>query len=72
MPEVPIAFPATGPPEGWAAFGLVGPAFFIRGLWVRFLRVLGSFPLFLGSERVRTWIIDHLQNRNNSSILAYL
>jgi hypothetical protein len=42
MPEVPIAHPATGPPEGWAAVGLVSPAFCIRGLWARLLRVLGS------------------------------
>ena len=26
MPDVPIAPPATGPPEGWAAVGFVGPA----------------------------------------------
>src|SRR5271157_982958 len=35
MPDVPIAPPATGPPEGWAAVGLVSPACFIRGLWGR-------------------------------------
>ena len=46
MPDVPIAPPATGPPEGWAAVGFVGPASFNRGLWARLLRVLGS-------ERVR-------------------
>ena len=33
MPEVPIAPPATGPPEGWAAVGFVSPATFNRGLW---------------------------------------
>ncbi len=58
MPDVPIASPATGPPEGWAAVGLVSPAFFIRGLWASLLRVLGSFPLFLGSQPVRIWVID--------------
>ena len=46
MPDVPIAPPATGPPEGWAkagwAVGLVGPACFNRGLWARLLRVLGT------------------------------
>ena len=42
MPEVPIAPPATGPPEGWAAVGFVSPASFNRGLWARLLRVLGS------------------------------
>src|SRR5271157_3888411 len=42
MPDVPIAPPATGPPEGWAAFGFVSPASFNRGLWARLLRVLGS------------------------------
>src|SRR5271157_563200 len=42
MPDVPIAPPATGPPEGWAAVGLVSPASFNRGLWARLLRVLGS------------------------------
>src|SRR5271165_5367413 len=42
MPEVPIGPPATGPPEGWAAVGLVSPASFNRGLWARLLRVLGS------------------------------
>ncbi len=42
MPEIPIAPPATGPPEGWAAVGFVSPASFNRGLWARFLRVLGS------------------------------
>ena len=31
-----------GPPEGWAAVGLVSPAFFNRGLWAHLLRVLGS------------------------------
>src|SRR5271166_5733766 len=31
MPDVPIAPPATGPPEGWAAVGLVSPASFNRG-----------------------------------------
>ena len=36
MPEVPIAPPATGPPEGWAAVGLVSPASFNRGLWGAF------------------------------------
>src|SRR5271157_5389700 len=42
MPEIPIAPPATGPPEGWAAVGFVSPASFNRGLWARLLRVLGS------------------------------
>ncbi len=42
MPEVPIAPPATGPPEGWAAVGFVSPASFNRGLWARLLGVLGS------------------------------
>src|SRR5208337_5526602 len=42
MPNVPIAPPATGPPEGWAAVGLVSPASFNRGLWARLLGVLGS------------------------------
>ena len=42
MPDVPIAPPATGPPEGWAAVGLVSPASFNRGLWARLLGVLGS------------------------------
>src|SRR5271157_879503 len=42
MPDVPIAPPATGPPEGWAAVGFVSRASFNRGLWARFLRVLGS------------------------------
>src|SRR5208337_2419581 len=51
MPDVPIAPPATGPPEGWAAVGFVGPASFNRGLWARLLRVLGS-------ERVRIWVVD--------------
>ena len=32
MPDVPIAPPATGPPEGWAAVGFVSPASFNRGL----------------------------------------
>src|SRR5271157_1309890 len=41
MPDVPIAPPATGPPEGWAAVGFVSPASFNRGLWARLLRVLG-------------------------------
>src|SRR5271166_2905839 len=41
MPEVPIAPPATGPPEGWAPVGFVSPASFNRGLWARLLRVLG-------------------------------
>jgi len=31
MPDVPIAPPATGPPEGWAAVGFVTPASFNRG-----------------------------------------
>ena len=39
--------PATGPPEGWAAVGFVGPASFNRGLWARLLRVLGH-----GSKRL--------------------
>src|SRR5271157_4009493 len=30
MPDVPIAPPATGPPEGWAAVGFVSPASFNR------------------------------------------
>ena len=38
MPDVPIAPPATGPPEGWAAVGFVGPASFNRGLWARLLK----------------------------------
>ena len=65
MPDVPVAPPATGPRRGRAhrrslgwAVGLVSPAFLIRGLWARLLWVLGSFPLFLGSERVSTWVID--------------
>src|SRR5208337_1176872 len=58
MPGVPIAPPATGPPEGWAAFGFVGPACFGGGLWARLLRVLGSLPLILGSEGVRIWVLD--------------
>src|SRR5271157_5213795 len=45
MPDVPVAPPATGPPEGWAAVGFVSPASFNRGLWARLLRVLGSLPL---------------------------
>ncbi len=56
--EVPIAPPATGPPEGRAAFGFVGPACFGGGLWARLLRVLGSLPLILGSEGVRIWVLD--------------
>src|SRR5271157_1739026 len=32
MPDVPIAPPATGPPEGWAAVGFVSPASFNRGV----------------------------------------
>src|SRR5271157_2250533 len=31
MPEVPIAPPATGPPEGWAPVGFASPASFNRG-----------------------------------------
>src|SRR5271157_88758 len=58
MPEIPMAPPATGPPEGWAAVGFVSPASFNRGLWARLLRVLGSLPLILGSERVRIWVFD--------------
>src|SRR5208337_2182729 len=60
MPDVPIAPPATGPPEGWAPVGVgfVSPASFKRGLWARLLRVLGSRPLTLGSERVRNWVVD--------------
>ena len=58
MPDVPIAPPATGPPEGWAAFGFVSPACFGGGLWARLLRVLGSLPLILGSEGVRIWVLD--------------
>src|SRR5208337_1592840 len=42
MPDVPIAPPATGPPEGWAAVGFVSPASFNGGLWARLLAVLGS------------------------------
>jgi len=42
MPDVPVAPPATGPPEGWAAVGFVSPASFNRGLWAHLLRVLGS------------------------------
>jgi len=57
-PDVPIAPPTTGPPEGWAAVGLVSSAFFIRGLWASLLRVSGSLPLILGSERVRNWVVD--------------
>src|SRR5271166_5172498 len=41
MPDVPIAPPATGPPEGWAAVGFVGPASFNRGLWARLLGFWG-------------------------------
>src|SRR5271166_5352735 len=37
MPDVPIAPPATGPPEGWAPVGFVSPASFNRGLWARLL-----------------------------------
>ena len=32
MPDVPVAPPATGPPEGWAAVGFVSPASFNRGV----------------------------------------
>src|SRR5208337_663479 len=39
MPDVPIAPPATGPPEGWAAVGFVSPASFNRGLCARLLSV---------------------------------
>jgi len=42
MPDVPIAPPATGPPEGWAAVALVSPASFNRGLQARLLRILGQ------------------------------
>ncbi len=80
MPEVPIVHPSTRPPEagtrrgrahrrslGWAV-GLVSPASFcIRGLWARLLRLLGSFPLFLGSERVRIWVIGPGSKRGNKS-----
>ena len=41
MPEVPIAPPAAGPPEGWAAVSFVGPASFNRGLWARLLGFWG-------------------------------
>ncbi len=64
MPDVPIALPATGPRRGRAhrrslgwAVGLVSPASFcIQGLG-RVCSGLGSFPLILGSERVRIWVI---------------
>ena len=32
MPEVPIAPPATGPPEGWAAVGFCRPGLFQQGV----------------------------------------
>ena len=41
MPDVPIAPPATGPPEGWAAVGFVSPASFNRGLWAQFAEGFG-------------------------------
>src|SRR5271157_1408146 len=34
--------------------------------------VVGSFPLILGSERVRIWVVDRFWRKNDSSILAYL
>jgi len=45
---------------------------YVQKLWARLLGVLGSFPLILGSKRVRIWIIDRFQNRNDPSMLAYL
>ena len=42
MPEVPIAHPATGPPEGWAAVGLDSqPSVFHKG-------VVGAFAWGFG------------------------
>src|SRR5271157_5186143 len=41
MPDVPIAPPATGPPEGWAAVGFVNPSFFIRGFAGALIGVFG-------------------------------
>ena len=32
MPEVPIAPPATGPPEGWAPVGFCQPSLFQKGV----------------------------------------
>ena len=32
MPDVPIAPPATGPPEGWAAVGFCQPSLFQQGV----------------------------------------
>ena len=32
MPDVPIAPPATGPPEGWAPVGFCQPSLFQQGV----------------------------------------
>jgi hypothetical protein len=32
MPDVPVAPPATGPPEGWAAVGSCQPSLFQQGV----------------------------------------
>src|SRR5271166_5578411 len=52
--------------------GLLEPGLEVRLRGLQSIRVLGSFPLILGSERGRIWIIDRFQNRNDSSRLAYL
>ena len=34
---------------------------YVQRLWARLLGVLGSFPLILGWERVRIWVIDRFE-----------
>jgi len=62
MPEVPITHPATGPPEGWAAVGLVSSSLVLRtGVVGAFAQGFGLFSSDLGSERVRIWVIDRFE-----------
>ncbi len=49
----------TGPRMTEAEFK-TQPRFAYSVLWARLLGVLGSFPLILGSERVRIWVIARL------------
>ena len=48
MPDVPIAPPATGPPEGWAAVGFVSPASLQQGVVGAFAQGFGLFSSDFG------------------------
>ena len=79
IPETPSIHPhdpggvgPTGAAWGGLSAWSAQPRFAYRGLWASLLGVLGSFPLILGSERVRLWVVDRFRYRDDLSRIGHV